>query len=167
MKSTYTLLVRRTIVDEVATYSECELWRKSEANQRGVCLFRKNGIENTKLRMAVGSYPARFTKSPRFTKQATEKARKLDPKAPEVAVFTWEIFGVMDGTRLRAGLRIHPVNFARDLLGCLAFGMELSDLNGDDVMDLARSREAHRLFDQAAQGAEEITVVITDPEVAT
>ncbi len=152
-----TLKVRRTSADDVATYSTCELWRGP------ICLYRRNGIENTKLKMAAGTYPAKWTRSPRFSKMATDAARKLVPTADEVDVFTWEILGVMDGTRARAGLRIHPVNFAKDLLGCLAFGMELADLNGDGVIDLARSREAHRLFNQACGAATEMDVVITDP----
>lgn len=157
------LRVKRTQVDPVATYSECELWRTSSQNERGICHYRRSGIENSKLRMEAGTYPAKKTRSPRFSKQATEKARAVYPDAPDVDVFTWEIFGVMDGTRERVGLRIHPVNFARDLLGCLAFGMDLTDIDKDGVLDLTRSREAHRIFDQACNGDTEMTVEITDP----
>lgn len=153
----YRLKVHRTRVDDIATYSTCELWYGP------VCVFRQNGIENTKLRMAAGVYEARFTKSPRFTAQATAKARKADPNCPEVPVYTWEILGVMDGTRARAGLRIHPVNFAKDLLGCLAFGMDLADLNKDGELDLTRSTEAVRIFNQQAARADKITVEIIDP----
>ena len=139
------LHVDRTIKDEQATYSDCKLLKN------GVVIYRKNGIENTKFLMAAGEYEATVTRSPRFSKQAGKD------------VFTWEIQGVFEGTRLRVGLRVHPVNFARDLLGCLAFGMELRDLNDDDVIDLARSREAHRIFDQACGDAKHMMVVITDP----
>lgn len=154
------LLVDRTEIGSIAAISICRLYRID--NNSRTKLFEQAGIENSKLRVAPGTYLAKYTLSPRFTRRATEKARKLDPNAPEVKVYTYEIFGVMDGTRLRAGIRIHPVNFARDLLGCLAFGIGLADIDKDGVMDLTSSRAAQEIFDGFAN-KEDMYVVVADP----
>lgn len=154
------LLLDRTEIGPVATLSSCRLYRTSEKAKTK--LFDFPGIENSLKRMRAGTYSAKWTKSPRFSRQATAKAREKDPNAPEVEVFTYEIFGVMSDTGMRAGLRIHPVNFAKDLLGCLAFGMGVADINGDGEMDLTRSRAAQRIFDDAAK-KEDLVVIIADP----
>ena len=156
------LLVDRFEIGPVATFSSCRLYRKSEKAQTK--LFDFPGIENSLKRMRPGTYTAKWTRSPRFSKQATEKAREKDPGAAEVDVFTYEIFGVLSDTGLRAGLRIHPVNFARDLLGCLAFGMGSADIDKDGTMDLTSSRAAQALFNQAAR-QEDLVVIITDPVI--
>lgn len=146
MASSLLLLVDRTEIGPVATFSSCRLYR---ARQK---LFDQPGIENSLKRMRPGTYVARWTRSPRFSKQAGKD------------VFTYEIFGVMSETGMRAGIRIHPVNFARDLLGCLAFGMGAADIDKDGTMDLTSSRAAQALFNDAA-AQEDLVVIITDPVI--
>lgn len=162
MASSLLLLVDRSEIGPVATMSSCRLYRSSDKARTK--LFDYPGIENSLKRIRPGTYSAKWTRSPRFSKQATEKAREADPNAPEVDVFTYEIFGVMSDTGLRAGIRIHPVNFARDLLGCLAFGIGVADIDKDGIMDLTRSREAQRIFNEAAK-QQDLVVVITDPVI--
>lgn len=144
------LLVDRTEIGPVATLSSCRLYRTETSSRKK--LFDQNGIENSLKRIRPGTYRARWTRSPRFSKQAGKD------------VFTYEIFGVMSDTGMRAGIRIHPVNFARDLLGCLAFGMGAADIDKDGTMDLTRSRDAQKLFDEAA-GEEDLVVIVTDPVI--
>ena len=156
------LLVDRSEIGPVATLSICRLYRKMGKAQKK--LFDQPGIENSLKRIRPGTYHSRWTRSPSFSKQATKRARKADPNAPEVDVFTYEIFGVMSETGMRAGIRIHPVNFARDLLGCLAFGLGAADIDNDGTMDLTSSRAAQARFNEVA-GQEELVVVITDPVI--
>ena len=132
-------------------------------------IFRSFTLENTKCRIAPGTYTARYTRSPRFSREASKKARKKDPSARSVDVYTWEIFGIIDSLnpaspdRPRAGIRIHPVNFAKDLLGCVAPGMEVKDLDRDGNVDIARSREALFAFEKACGKARSMNVTIIDP----
>jgi hypothetical protein len=123
----------------------------------GVELFTSFTLENTKCRIAPGTYRAEFTRSPKFSAKAGKD------------VFTWEIFGVIDSlnpatpNRVRAGIRIHPVNFAHHLLGCVAPGMELADLDRDGNIDIARSREALAAFEKACGDHKGMMVTIIDP----
>lgn len=127
-------------------------------------------LENSKVRIAPGTYPAKYTRSPRFSREATARARKRDPNAAAVDVYTWEIFGIIDSlnpatpNRERAGIRIHPVNFANDLLGCVAPGLKLQDLDRDGHMDVTSSRRALELFEEACGQNTEMEVTITDPD---
>lgn len=142
------LYVRRKESDAVSTPSVCELWRGA------ICLYRGYGVENTAKRMAAGIYRATRTRSPRFSKVAGHDVK------------TWELHGVMDGTRLRQGIRIHPANFAKDLEGCLALGMAHLDIDKDGAMDVTSSRRGIQLFEQACGDAEEITVEVIDHHAA-
>lgn len=79
-----------------------------------------------------GTYPLRWTVSPRFTREAQMK----DPKAGNVSTF--EVCNVPK----RAGIRLHAANFAAQLKGCIAPGLALADLNGDGTLDVTSSRNA-------------------------
>jgi hypothetical protein len=137
--------IRRTSITPVATYSVCELWAG------GVCVYRGYGIEHSPDRMAIGTYKATYTRSNRFSAAAGHD------------IYTWELQGVYDGDRLRQGIRIHSANLAKDLLGCIALGMQHADINHDGVMDVTSSRTAIKLFEQACGSATEISVVVVDP----
>ncbi len=139
------LRVARTAVQPVATYSRCELW------DGGICKLRAFGIEHSPVRMAPGQYEAKRTRSPRFSEAAGHD------------VITWEIMGVMDGDRLRSGLRIHADNYASTLDGCLALGTGQADINGDGIIDITNSKKAIALFEQACGAATDLQVIITDP----
>ncbi len=134
------LITVRTKQTDIATHGEATLYADNIPD------FKCHNIENTKFIVVAGEYDAVWTKSPRFSREATARARKVNKDAAEVSVFTWEILGVLDGTRKRAGIRIHSVNFAKDLLGCLALGMAKLDLDKDGNFDLGRSKEAMNLF---------------------
>lgn len=146
------LHIIRNQQDKVATRGVAELYVDN------VKVFTSHTIENTQFIVALGDYSARWTQSPRFTREATARARKTNKNAKPVPVFTWEIFGVLDGKRARAGIRIHPVNFAKDLLGCVALGMSKLDLDGDGNFDIGRSREAMRLFEASCGNEKNMTV---------
>jgi len=53
----------------------------------------------------------------------------------------WEVLDVID----RSGIRIHSVNYSRELQGCIALGLERLDIDGDGTMDIANSRRAIKL----------------------
>ena len=42
----------------------------------------------------------------------------------------------------RSEILIHPANYTRQLLGCIAVGMDHKDIDGDGELDLIRSRKA-------------------------
>jgi hypothetical protein len=48
----------------------------------------------------------------------------------------------------RAGIRLHSSNFASQLNGCIALGMDFKDINNDNQMDVINSKTAHKLFDE-------------------
>jgi hypothetical protein len=59
-------------------------------------------------------------------------------------VFTYEIMNVPD----RAGIRIHSANYFSQLLGCIALGDSLIDLNKDNEQDVANSRATIAKFNE-------------------
>lgn len=150
------LIVVRTKQTDVATNGEATLYADN------IPVFKCHTIENTKFIVVAGEYDAVWTKSPRFSREATARVRKTNKNAAEVSVFTWEILGVLDGSRKRAGIRIHAVNFAKDLLGCVALGMSKLDLDKDGNLDLGRSREAMNLFHIACGDNKRMKVKLID-----
>ena len=73
-----------------------------------------------------GIYTCKFTYSPHFKK------------------FTYEIMNVPD----RAGIRIHSANYAKQLLGCIALGSALKDINNDGHQDVIHSGETMLEFEK-------------------
>lgn len=47
----------------------------------------------------------------------------------------------------RAGIRFHPANFSKQLNGCIALGLDFSDIDKDGVIDLTSSKNTHARFD--------------------
>jgi hypothetical protein len=52
----------------------------------------------------------------------------------------------------RAGIRIHSANYYLQLLGCIAIGSALKDLNADGEMDTLHSGDTVRAFEVLAAG---------------
>ena len=101
--------------------------------------FRCLTLEHPTKFIAAGTYPLTWTQSPRFSKAATAKARKKDPKAAEVKVYTPEIIEVKG----RAGLRVHVANYTRELEGCIAPGFSFKDIDKDGTIDIAQCTAAY------------------------
>lgn len=80
----------------------------------------------------IGSYFCRWSRSPLFSKKASAD------------VYTYEVMDVID----RAGIRLHSANYNRDLLGCLALGSNLKDLDIDGQLDLIHSGDTMRKFEE-------------------
>ena len=80
----------------------------------------------------TGIYLCKYTRSNRLSASAGHD------------VFTYEVMNVPH----RAGIRFHSANFARQLLGCIALGNSVLDIDGDGVMDIAGSRDAIRKFEE-------------------
>lgn len=107
-------------------------------------LYAKNGdkefrcltLERPDTLIAAGTYPLKWTRSPRFS-----RARSIKLGKP-VDVFTPEITDVSG----RAGLRIHVANYVRQLAGCIAPGFEFKDINADGKIDIARSLAAYDML---------------------
>lgn len=70
-----------------------------------------------------GKYIVKWTKSPLFSLHAGHD------------VFTYEIQNVPN----RGGIRIHSANFFHQLLGCVAVGDSLKDINMDGELDIIHS----------------------------
>lgn len=73
-----------------------------------------------------GTYTCRYTLSPSFQKH------------------TYEILNVPG----RAGIRIHSANYASQLLGCVALGSALKDINNDGRQDVVHSGETMEEFEK-------------------
>ena len=48
----------------------------------------------------------------------------------------------------RSGIRLHSANYAEQLLGCIALGESIKDLNGDKVGDLYHSGATMNVFEE-------------------
>lgn len=95
--------------------------------------FRCLTIERPDTLIAAGTYPLKYTRSPRFS-----RARSIKLGKP-VDVYTPEILNVTG----RSGLRIHVANFVRQLKGCIAPGFVFRDIDGDGKIDIAESTAAY------------------------
>lgn len=51
----------------------------------------------------------------------------------------------------RASIRFHPANFSRQLNGCIALGLDFSDIDKDGVIDLTSSKNTHARFDSVME----------------
>lgn len=80
----------------------------------------------------VGKYTVIWTKSPLFSKNAGHD------------VYTYEIQNVPN----RGGIRIHSANFFFQLLGCVALGDMLKDINMDGELDVIHSGATLEKFHQ-------------------
>jgi hypothetical protein len=89
----------------------------------------KNNEHNVSC-IPANKYLCKWTRSNRMSKKAGHD------------VFTYEIMGVPD----RAGIRIHSANYFHDLLGCIAFGDGLKDLDMDTELDVIHSGNTIALF---------------------
>jgi hypothetical protein len=87
--------------------------------ERGYRDNRKN-ISN----VPAGEYPLILDWSPKFKK------------------YLWELVGVPG----RIECKIHSANYWRQLNGCIALGLYLTDFNGDDYQDVGASRKAMKAF---------------------
>ena len=77
----------------------------------------------------IGTYPLRWTVSPRFTREANAKGQTGH-------VSTYEVCNV-EG---RTGIRVHAANYAHQLKGCIAPGLTAADIDGDGVIDVTSSK---------------------------
>lgn len=73
-----------------------------------------------------GVYTCKYTLSPHFKKH------------------TYEVLNVTG----RAGIRIHSANFASQLLGCIALGSALKDINNDGHQDVVHSGATMEEFEK-------------------
>ncbi len=78
----------------------------------------------------TGKYIVKWTKSPLFSLHAGHN------------VFTYEIQNVAN----RGGIRIHSANFYHQLLGCVAVGDSLKDINMDSELDIIHSGDTLKKF---------------------
>ena len=70
--------------------------------------------------------------------------------------FTYEVMDVPQ----RAGIRIHSANFTRQLLGCIALGDLLKDLDADGTTDILHSGKTVEEF-EAIMEEKEFEIKIT------
>ena len=95
--------------------------------------FACSTMERADKLIAAGTYPLKWTRSPKFSRAATIK------KGFPMDIYTPEILGVPG----RSGLRIHVANFTRQLEGCVAPGYSFTYLEKDGKLDIAESTKAY------------------------
>ena len=95
--------------------------------------FACSTMERADKLIQAGTYPLKWTRSPKFSRAATIK------KGFPMDIYTPEILGVPG----RSGLRIHVANFTRQLEGCVAPGYSFTDLDKDGKLDIAESTKAY------------------------
>lgn len=104
-----------------------------------------NDNENNISCIPPGDYICKWTLSPRLT-----KVHKQD-------TFTYEVLDVPG----RSGIRIHSANYFYELLGCIAFGDALKDINADKNLDLIHSGTTVQRFNQF-MNKESFRLIITE-----
>ena len=75
--------------------------------------------------------------------------------SPTLKTFTYEILDVPN----RTGIRIHSVNFFRQLLGCVGLGNAHKDIDIDGQLDITHSGDTVKQFN-AIMNMEEFELVI-------
>lgn len=123
----------------------CHLTRyiQNDKQSLGVWVFAKNDLwvaktlelpwkDNASNISCIpdGAYTCKYTRSNRLS------------KLKGVDVFTYELVDVPD----RAGIRIHSANYFYQLLGCIAMGSALKDLNADGQLDVIHSGDTVDAF---------------------
>lgn len=91
-----------------------------------------------------GTYTCKYTLSPHFKKH------------------TYEILSVPN----RAGIRIHSANYASQLLGCVALGSALKDINNDGHQDVVHSGVTMEEFEKL-MNYEDFELTIEDHNAPT
>jgi hypothetical protein len=76
-------------------------------------------------------------------------------KSPRLGRNTYEVMNVPG----RAGIRIHPANYAYELHGCIALGSAYKDLNLDGLNDVIHSGDTCKRFEETLLG-EDFTLTI-------
>lgn len=51
----------------------------------------------------------------------------------------------------RSGIRFHSANFSKQLNGCIALGVDFSDIDKDGVIDITSSKNTHARFDKVME----------------
>lgn len=77
----------------------------------------------------TGNYICRWTRSNRLS-------------GPTHDVFTYEVLDVP----FRYGIRIHSANYFTQLLGCIALGSTIQDINSDNIPDITSSKDTIARF---------------------
>src|SRR6266496_808896 len=93
----------------------------------------------------IGKYECNYTRSSRLSLEAEKNYLKSygTPSAKRINVFTYELLNVPG----RVGIRIHSANYFFQLLGCIALGSLLKDLNADQQLDVIHSGNTLRAFE--------------------
>lgn len=78
--------------------------------------------------------------------------------SPRFQMDLWELKEVPN----RSECKIHPVNFARDLNGCIAPGDDLVDMDKDGYYDVTNSRNTLQQFHKAMGDLKESRIHIVD-----
>ena len=75
------------------------------------------------------------------------------------AKFGWTLW--LQDVPNRTAILIHAANYVRQLRGCIAPGMEHKDIDGDGIIDVARSKEAMSNLQKHIK--EDVWITIYDP----
>jgi len=120
--------------------------------ENGRLIFHANSLERgwvgnqaNESCIPAGEYDCVYTRSPSFSEK-----RGTD-------VFTYAVLKVP----ARSGIRIHSANFYSQLLGCIALGDSMKDLNFDGLFDVAHSGDTMKKFEDLMD-REAFTLQIVD-----
>ncbi len=133
INSTPTVILTRTLDNGTETIG---VLTYKNFNCKTLELPYKNNQRNISC-IPTGTYQVKYTFSWKFMK------------------YTYEIQNVPN----RAGIRIHSANFVNELLGCIALGNGLLDINKDGLLDVINSRNTIKAFENI-MGKKPFTLVI-------
>ena len=121
-ESKFKILIERFKVTEDYTYGRCTVFNDSQTPVFSSLSLERGWLNNEKNISSIptGIFECKWEYSPKFDSML------------------WEIYGV-EG---RAECKFHVANFVSDLNGCIALGNRLADLNSDDILDIANSKDA-------------------------
>lgn len=83
--------------------------------------------------------------------------------SPRFDAYLWELKGVPN----RSECKVHAINFAKDLNGCIGPGDDLVDMDKDGYFDVTNSRNTLKQFHKALEGLTKTRIHIIDLTLMT
>jgi hypothetical protein len=118
--------------------------RNSGNTKQSLGILQTDGFECKTLELADMNNKPRISCIPADTYIVKWTKSSLFSSVAGKDVFTYEVQKVPK----RGGIRMHSANFFKQLLGCIALGSSLKDINLDSELDLIHSGDTMRSFEK-------------------